>query len=49
MILDPSQGISKKAGRQAFEQCNGRHQGVTDSIPHKAYGRRHMSYFGKPR
>ena len=48
MILDPSQ-VFKKTGRQAYEQCKEWHQGVTDSIPHMAYGRRHMAYFGKPR
>ncbi|KAA6420044.1 MAG: hypothetical protein FRX49_10066 [Trebouxia sp. A1-2] len=29
-------------------ECKDGYQGVTDIIPHKAYGRIHMAYFGKP-
>jgi len=48
MIGDPTQEVFKKTGRQAYEQCKERYQGASDIIPHMAYGRSHMAYFGKP-
>jgi hypothetical protein len=48
MIGDPTQEVFKKTGREAYEQCKERYQGASDIIPHMAYGRSHMAYFGKP-